>query len=162
PDEGVLIGILRSIALFSVCNHFSNCFDEAKETLMQDFRERQLREDYFSCFDITPKLVFLPEIIQNWEKKVTRRIVDYIDWSPRNLHLKNALLEDIEDVPVLDRSVHGAALGQARAFSIYDMMSRSNGFESQHASFWLANMQLDGKMLADIRKQNPGKFTFSS
>ncbi|MGF1756464.1 hypothetical protein L4D76_00610 [Photobacterium sagamiensis] len=128
---------------------------------MQDFRKRELREEYFSCVDITPKLGVLPEIIQNWEKEVTRRIVDYIDWGPRNLHLKNALLEDIEDVPVLDRSLHGAALGQARAFSVYDMMDRSKGFESQHAPFWLANMQIDGKMLADIRKQDPGKFTFS-
>lgn len=161
PDEGVLLGILRGISQFVICNHFTNCFDEALDRVMTTFREKEQREDYFACADITYSMEFLPTVLEKWEKKLTQRIVEYIDWGPRTLHLKNALLEDINDVPVYDRSLHGAALGQARVFTIYDMMKKSNAFLNDQAPYWFAHMQMDGKILKSISARDPGKFILS-
>lgn len=161
PDEGVLLGILRGIGQFAICNHFTHCFDTALEQVMMELREQERREDYFACAEVTHSMEFLPGVLTTWEKKLTQKIIDYIEWSPRTLHLKNALEEDINDVPIYERGIHGAALGQGRIFTIYDMMSKSKAFNQEHAPYWFANMQMDGKILKGISRRHPGKFTLS-
>ncbi|UXI00016.1 HDOD domain-containing protein [Photobacterium sp. TY1-4] len=161
PDEGIFLGIVRSIGQFTICNHFTNCFDIALERVMMELREQERREDYFACAEITHSMEFLPEVLAKWEKKLTQKIIDYIEWTPRTLHLKNALEEDINDVPIYERGLHGAALGQGRVFTIYDMMSKSKAFSHDHAPYWFANMQMDGRILKSISSRNPGKFTLS-
>lgn len=161
PDEGVLLGMLRGISQFAICNHFTNCYDDALELVMTRFRENDQREEYFACADVSYSMEFLPTVLERWEKRLTQRIVDYIDWGPRNLHLKNALLEDINDVSIYDRSLHGVALGQARSYAIYDMMKKSNAFLTDQAPYWFAHMQMDGKILKSIGARNPGKFILS-
>ena len=128
PDEGVLLGMLRGISQFAICNHFTNCYDDALELVMTRFREMiSARSILHALMSATP-WNFCLLYSREWEKRLTQRIVDYIDWGPRNLHLKNALLEDINDVSVYERSLHGVALGQARSYAIYDMMKKSNAF----------------------------------
>jgi len=161
PDEGVLLGMVRGMSQFAICNHFTSCFDDALELVMTRFRENEQREDYFACADITYSMAFLPAILEKWEKRLTQRIVDYIDWGPRLLHLKNAIQEDLNDIPVYERSLHGVALGQAKVFTIYDMMKKSNAFLIDQAPYWFAYMQMDGKILKSISNRSPGKFILS-
>lgn len=162
PDEGVFIGIIRSMALFAACNHFSDSFEVAKENIIKEFRENKMRDEYFACAEIRPTLGFLPKVILKLEKKLTKRIIDYIDWDMRTVHLKNALLEDISGIPILERSLHGAALGQARAYAIYDLMSRTGAFEKEKAPYWMANMAINSDIFSSIRRREPGKFKFTS
>jgi len=161
PDEGVLIGTVRTLALYAICNYFSQMFEDSLVSVMQSFRDNDQMEEYFACSEVRPTLSVLPNVLFKLDKVLTKTIVDYIDWGARGQHLKNALLEDINDVPILDRSVHGVALAQARAFSIYDTMQKSNAFVGKHAPFWFANVQIDGASLKKVKSNSPGKLTLS-
>ena len=128
---------------------------------MKDFHDHGLREEYYACADVTPKLGFLPDVIDKMERKITRRLVDGMDWDQRTVHIKNALIEDLDNVPMLDRSVLGAALGQGRAFSIFDMMQKSHVFVKAHIPYWMAHFQMNLDTIESLKKRNPGKFEFN-
>ncbi|MDG3088317.1 HDOD domain-containing protein [Vibrio hannami] len=161
PDEGIFLGVIRSIAIFSVVNYFNQIFEDSLVEVMQNYREKEEMDEYFACSEVKPTMSVLPRAIYKLEKKLTRNIVEHIEWDQRVAHLRMALMEDLDDVPILERSVHAVALGQARAYSIYDLMQRSNAFVEKHKPFWFANVQLDGVALKEIEKSNPGRLTLS-
>lgn len=160
PDVGILLGMMRSIGQFVISNNFSASFDDALTIVMMDFRDRKMREEYFACADVTPKLSFLPSVIEKFEGIVTKKIIETFDWDMNTIHIKNALLEDIDNVPILDRSVLGAALAQGKAFTIFDMMEKSNAFVGDHLPYWLAHNQISMGTIRNLRSRNPGKFEF--
>ncbi|WP_375750177.1 HDOD domain-containing protein [Vibrio sp. HN007] len=161
PDEGVLIGVIRTIAVFSIANYFNQVFEDALVEVMKSYREKEEMDEYFACSEVKPTLSILPRVIYKLEKTLTRNVVDSIEWDQRVFHLRAALLEDLDDEPILERSLHGVALGQARTYSIYDIMQRSNAFVEKHKPFWFANVQLDGVALKEIEASNPGRLTLS-
>lgn len=161
PDEGILLGVIRSIAMFAISNYFGQMFEDALIAVMQSYRSKDRMEEYFACSEIKPPLSVLPRVIYKLEKQLTRKIVEHIDWDPRAMHLKTALLEDLDGVPILDRSLHSAALAQGRAFAIYDNMERSNAFIAKHKPFWFAHVQMDGSTLNQLKNSNPGRMTLS-
>ena len=162
PDEGVLLGVLRGLGQFAICNHFTHAFEDALVSVMQTFREKEQMDDYFACADIKPSLSFLPAVIEAWEKPITKRIIEHMDWSANVLHLKIALEEDLNNVPVHARSKHGAALGQARTYAIFDTMARSNAFLNDDTGYWFANMRMDNDMIKMAKMSQPGKFTLAT
>lgn len=162
PDEGVLLGVLRGVGQFAICNHFTHAFEDALVLMMQTFRKRRQMDDYFACADIKPSLSFLPSVIEAWEKQITRKIIEHMDWSNNVRHLKIALEEDLNNVPVHERSKHGAALGQARSYAIFDTMARSNAFISDDTGYWFANMRMDSDMIKMAKMSQPGKFTLAT
>ncbi len=161
PDEGVLIGTVRSLAQFSACNYFSQIFEDALVSVMQECRDNEDMESYFACSEVKPTLSVLPSVIYKLDRQLTAKIVEHIKWEPHSVHLKNAISEDLADTPILQRSLHGAALAQARAFAIYDLMDRSSAFVTKHTPYWFANVQMDGALVKKLRSCNPGKLTLS-
>ncbi|NUW67382.1 HDOD domain-containing protein [Vibrio coralliilyticus] len=162
PEQGVAIGILRTISQFAIVNNFPMMFEDALVERMQFYRDKNLREEYYACAEIKPIMSILPDVIIGLEKSLTRKVVEFIDWSPTNVHLKNALLEDLEDTPMLERSTYGVALAQAQAYSIYDALERSNVFVEKHKPFWFANVQMPPDALKAIRSSHPGRIELSS
>ncbi|CAM2983646.1 HDOD domain-containing protein [Vibrio neptunius] len=162
PEQGVAIGILRTISQFAIVNNFPMMFEDALIERMQFYRDKNRREEYYACTEIKPTMSILPEVIISLEKSLTRKVVEFIDWSPTNVHLKNALLEDLEETPMLDRSPYGVALAQAQAYSIYDALERSHVFVDKHKPFWFANVQMPPDALKAIRNSHPGRIELSS
>jgi hypothetical protein len=161
PDEGVLLGVIRSIAQIGISNYFTQIYEDALLEVMQECRESEDMESYFACSEVKPTLAVLPNVIYKLDRLLSERIVAHIDWDPRVMHLRTALLEDITDTPIIERSLHGVALGQARAFTIYDILNRSSAFVQKHTPYWFANVQLDGDTLRRLTNSNPGKLTLS-
>jgi hypothetical protein len=161
PDEGVLIGIVRTLSYYAVCNYFSQVFEDALLQVMAEYRENEQMNEYFACGEVKPTLSVLPRVFAKVDRALTKRIVEHIEWDPKVVHLKNALLEDIAETPILERSLHGVALGQAKAFSIYETMNKTNAFVDKHAPYWFAHVQLDGVALRRIQDKGPGRMTLS-
>ncbi|NQZ90813.1 MAG: HDOD domain-containing protein [Moritella sp.] len=160
PDVGVLLGMMRSIGLFIISNNFTSSFNDALTLVMIDYKEKKMRDEYFSCADVTPKLEYMPSIIDKFEGIVTKRIIETFDWDMNTIHIKKALLEDIDNVPILDRSILGVALAQGKAFTVFDMMQKSNVFDKNHLPYWLAHHQIEMSTFTNLRSRNPGKFEF--
>ncbi len=161
PDQGMAIGVLRTMAHFAIANHFPQMFEDAMIEKMQHYRESNRREEYYACSEIKPTLGVLPDVIFELEKSLTRKVVESIEWSPFNIPMRNALLEDIDEVPILDRSDLGKALAQGVAYAIYDAMDRSGVFVDKHKPFWFANVQMPPDALKKIRESHPGKVDLS-
>ncbi|WP_337588548.1 HDOD domain-containing protein [Vibrio mexicanus] len=157
PDEGIAIGILRTLYQFGVVNHFSQLFEDALVEKMQQYRAEHRREEYYACAEVQPTFSVLPNVLVKLEHKLTEKLVEHIEWSGTNLHLKNALIEDIEKQPVLERTPHGVALAQARAYSIFDCLDRSNVFVEKHKPFWFAHVQMPPQDLERLKQLKPGK-----
>ncbi|WP_413284633.1 HDOD domain-containing protein [Vibrio sp. MA40-2] len=161
PDEGVLLGVIRSLSQIAICNYFSQIFEDALVSVMKECRESDDMESYFACSEIKPTLSILPNVIYKMDRLLTNKIVEHIEWDPKVAHLRSALLEDASDKPILERSLHGVALGQGRSFAIYDMLEKSSVFIEKHTPYWFANVQLDAKSLRSIKNSSPGKLTLS-
>ncbi|MBW3697019.1 hypothetical protein EK599_15060 [Vibrio sp. T187] len=161
PDVGILLGTLRVMPLFLICNHFSQVFEDALVYTMTKYREADKREEYYACSEVAPNLVFLPNVIKRVERQLVRKLIEHIEWDVNSSYIKQALLEDIDDISILERSEYGAALGQARAYSIFDGLKRSNAFLDKHKPYWFAKVQMSGAALSEVREQMPGKLTLS-
>lgn len=161
PAEGMVLGMVRNIGKYVVHNIFARTFEEALQVKMIYYRENGHMEEYYSCADISPKTGILPDMMDKWGDQLTLRIVNGIDWN-RSLHLKQALIDDIENKPVLDRSIHGIALSQASAFSMFYLMNKSNAFLKEHHSGLFVNSLLSKEDYHGINKRTPARIDLSS
>ncbi|MGR5131803.1 HDOD domain-containing protein [Vibrio alfacsensis] len=161
PDAGVLIGVLRSLGSFVIINHFTPIFEDALIEVMLSYRNSNRREEYYACADIKAHTACLPKVLHKLEAKVTLDLLESFDWPANSSYIKTALLEDLDQIPVAQRSDYGAALAQARAYAIYDGLARSELFYERHKPFWFANVQISGEALKAIRANAPGKMTLA-
>ncbi|KJY82428.1 hypothetical protein TW81_13530 [Vibrio galatheae] len=157
PQQGILLGVLRTISHFAIVNHFSLLFEDAQVNKMQWYRENNLREEYYACGEVTPDLSVLPKVIHKLEAELTRKVIESIEWTPFTVPIKVALEEDLDGIPVLERSDAGIALAQAQAYAMFDMLDRSNAFVEKHKPFWFANVQMPPDALQTIRDMHPGR-----
>lgn len=155
PDEAFAIGIIRNIGHFIILNYFSQTFEKTMEEMITYYRDNGMREEYYACADITPKLRFLPKMFFELSDSLTRRIVEKIEWGHKT-HLRHALLEDIDNVPVTERSVHGVALMQGRYYSIFNLMNASKVFQKPYATVFFADCLLSKNDQREISESNPG------
>lgn len=161
-DQGIILGVLRSIGLFSIVNRFSQVFEDSLVAKMQEYREQDRRNEYYACADVKPELSILPQLILRLEKSITRKVVDSIEWSPTNIHLKNALLEDLDDVPVVERGEYGAALAQAQVFSMYDALERSKVFVEKQKLFLFSYVQMPADSLNVLCNLSLGRISLNT
>jgi len=162
PEQGVLLGVLRTISHFAVVNHFTQMYEDALVEKMRFYRENHMRDEYYACADVTPNLSIIPKLIVKLEKILTHKIIDSLEWTPQTAHLKVALQEDLAETPILERSEAGIALGQAQAYAIFDGLERSDVFVEKHKPYWFANVQMSGESIQSIRAKQPGKVELNS
>ena len=162
PDAGILLGVLRTLPLFVICNHFSATFEDALVKTMLGYRDASDKHDeYYACTEVIPNTQFLESMIEILDTKLLKKLVDYIDWSPNNQFIKRALLEEVHDIPVLERSVYGAALSQGRKFSIFEALENSELFNIKHRPYWFSTVQMSVATMEQMQVRIPGKLTTS-
>ncbi|EGA69596.1 hypothetical protein VISI1226_13778 [Vibrio sinaloensis DSM 21326] len=162
PEQGILLGVLRTICHFAIVNQFPQLFEDALIEKMRFYRENNFRNEYYACAEVKPNMNILPKLLVTLEKDLTRKIVEEIEWSASTIHLKNALLDDIEERPILERSEYGQALAQGQAYSMFDNLDRSSAFVDKHKPFWFAHVQMPADALKHIREKQPGKISLES
>ncbi|UTT84762.1 hypothetical protein LZI70_00205 [Vibrio pelagius] len=162
PDVGVLLGTLRVIPMFLVCNHFSQTFEDALVQTMLSYREASDRHnEYYACAEVLPDTSFLEKIFSSMEKRLLSKLIEHIDWSPNTAYIKQALVEEVDGVDVSERSVYGAALAQAHAFSIFEALNNSELFNLKHRPYWFSQVQMSGLAIAQMKSRVPGQLTDS-
>ncbi|PMH25283.1 hypothetical protein BCU71_25375 [Vibrio lentus] len=160
PDAGILLGVLRTLPLFVICNHFSATFEDALVKTMLGYRDASDKHDeYYACTEVIPNTQFLESMIEILDTKLLKKLVDYIDWSPNNQFIKRAILEEVHDIPVLERSVYGAALSQGRKFSIFEALENSELFNIKHRPYWFSTVQMSVATMEEMQARIPGKLT---
>ncbi len=78
---------------------------------------------------------------------------------PSNQFIKRALLEEVNDVPVLERTIYGAALAQGRKYSMFEALDNSNLFNIKHRPYWFSTVQMSTPTIERIQSRVPGKLT---
>lgn len=160
PNVGILLGVLRVLPLFLICNHFSSIFEDALVKTMLGYREASDKHDeYYACTEILPNTQFLETMIDQLDLKLLKNFVEFIDWSPGNQFIKEALLEEVDDIPVLERTVYGAALAQGRKFSIFEALDNSELFNFKHRPYWFSTVQMSITTIEQMQDRVPGKLT---
>lgn len=154
--EGMVIGAFRHLGRFAINNLFTKISEDALIQVSQEYREAGQMPEYYACAEITPKPGILVDVFEKWADRLTRDMVERSNWG-RSLHLKKAIIEDLDGVDVLDRGLHGVALGQGNTFAIHHLMSQSNSFIAAHDVGFFANMLFDPLDYQVIKKQKPGK-----
>ncbi len=160
PNVGILLGVLRVLPLFLICNHFSSIFEDALVKTMLGYREASDKHDeYYACTEILPNTQFLETMVDQLDLKLLKNFVEFIDWSPGNQFIKEALLEEVNDIPVLERTVYGAALAQGRKFSIFEALDNSELFNVKHRPYWFSTVQMSITTIEQMQSRVPGKLT---
>ncbi|MBB1462132.1 hypothetical protein H5300_02110 [Vibrio sp. SG41-7] len=160
PNVGILLGVLRVLPLFLICNHFSSIFEDALVKTMLGYREASDKYDeYYACTEILPNTQFLETMVDQLDLKLLKNFVEFIDWSPGNQFIKEALLEEVNDTPVLERTVYGAALAQGRKFSIFEALDNSELFNVKHRPYWFSTVQMSITTIEQMQSRVPGKLT---
>ncbi|MGF1883668.1 hypothetical protein [Vibrio splendidus] len=160
PNVGILLGVLRVLPLFLICNHFSSTFEDALVKTMLGYREASDKHDeYYACTEVIPNTQFLEVMVEKLELKLLKNLVEFVDWSPSNLFIKRALLEEVNDIPVLERTVYGAALAQGRKFSIFEALDNSELFNVKHRPYWFSTVQMSITTIEQMQGRVPGQLT---
>ena len=159
-NVGILLGVLRVLLLFLICNHFSSTFEDALVKTLLGYREASDKHDeYYACTEVIPNTQFLEVMVEKLELKLLKNLVEFVDWSPSNLFIKRALLEEVNDIPVLERTVYGAALAQGRKFSIFEALDNSELFNFKHRPYWFSTVQMSITTIEQMQDRVPGKLT---
>ncbi|MGF1746424.1 hypothetical protein [Vibrio minamisatsumaniensis] len=160
PDVGILLGVLRVLPLFLICNHFTSTFEDALVKTMLGYRDASDRHDeYYACTEVLPNTKFLEAMVEQLELKLLERLIEFIDWTPSNQYIKLALFEEINDIPALERTVYGTALAQGRKFSIFEALDNSGLFNVKHIPYWFSAVQISTPTVSKLRSRVPGKLT---
>lgn len=160
PNVGILLGVLRVLPLFLICNHFSSTFEDALVKTMIGYRDASDKHDeYYACTEILPNTQFLESMVEQLELKLLKKLVEFIDWSPNNQFIKRALLEEVNDIPVLERTIYGAALAQGRKFSIFEALDNSELFNVKHRPYWFSTVQMSLATIEKMQDRVLGKLT---
>ncbi|WP_061017905.1 hypothetical protein [Vibrio splendidus] len=160
PNVGILLGVLRILPLFVICNHFSSIFEDALVKTMLGYRDASDKHDeYYACAEVLPNTQFLETMVEKLELKLLKNLVEFVDWSPSNQFIKRALLEEVNDTPVLERTVYGAALAQGRKFSIFEALDNSELFNVKHRPYWFSTVQMSITTIEQMQDRVPGKLT---
>lgn len=162
PEQGLLLGVLLSLGAFSVVNQYPRFFEEALMTKMQQYRESNARDKYYACADVALDVSRLPHVLASLAIPLTKHIVKTLHWTMATQSLKVALEEELNQVPVLERSLLGVALAQGHAFSIYEALESSGVFIEKHKPFWFANVQLSAKDLSILSNAHLGRLELLS
>ncbi|WP_391857090.1 HDOD domain-containing protein [Vibrio cidicii] len=162
PEQGLLLGVLLSLGTFAVANQYPRFFEEALISRMQQYREANERDKYYACADVTLDLSRLPRLLATLSDSVTKHIIEALPWTLATQPIKVALEEELNKVPVLERSLFGVALAQGNAFSIYDALESSRVFVDKHKPFWFANVQLSAKDLSKLSHAQLGRLELLS
>ena len=158
PDVGILLGTLRILPMFLVCNHFSQTFEDALVQTMLSYREASDKHnEYYACTEVLPDTSFLEKVFSSMEMTLLNKLIEHIDWSPNTTYIKQALVEEVDGVNVSDRSVYGAALAQAHAFSIFESLNNSELFNLKHRPYWFSQVQMSGLAIAQMKSRVPGQ-----
>jgi len=157
PEQGILLGTIRQLGLLVIVNHFKLAFEDSLLQVMKEYRDHNQMLEYFSCSAIKLPFGILPKLLQKHEKHVVKRLISHIDWGIENVHLQEALREDLNDISVENRSEFGVALAQARAFSIFDSMDKNKLFPTKFSRHWFTNVRLSGPALSNIQKKSTSK-----
>ncbi|MEZ8545953.1 hypothetical protein AB6D12_00515 [Vibrio cyclitrophicus] len=129
---------------------------------MQQYRESNERDKYYACTDVTFDLSRLPSLLVTLSNRLTKHILETLPWSLSTLPLKVALEEELNQVPVLARSLFGVALAQGNAFALYDALESSRVFIEKHKPFLFANVQLSAKDLSVLSNAHLGRLELLS
>lgn len=160
PNVGILLGVLRVLPLFLICNHFSSTFEDALVKTMIGYRDASDKHDeYYACTEILPNTQFLESMVEQLELNLLKKLVEFIDWSPNNQFIKRALLEEVNDIPVLERTIYGAALAQGRKFSIFEALDNSELFNVKHRPYWFSTVQMSLATIEKMQDRVLGKLT---
>ncbi|UPR50813.1 hypothetical protein ITG09_08740 [Vibrio cyclitrophicus] len=160
PNVGILLGVLRVLPLFLICNHFSSTFEDALVKTMLGYREASDKHDeYYACTEVMPNTQFLEAMVEQLELKLLKNLVEFIDWSPGNQFIKKALLEEVNDIPVLERTVYGAALAQGRKYSVFEALDNSELFDVKHRPYWFSTVQMSIATIEQMQDKVLGKLT---
>ncbi|WP_261884398.1 hypothetical protein [Vibrio pomeroyi] len=160
PNVGILLGVLRVLPLFLICNHFSSTFEDALVKTMIGYRDASDKHDeYYACTEILPNTQFLESMVEQLELKLLKKLVEFIDWSPSNQFIKRALLEEVNDIPVLERTIYGAALAQGRKFSMFEALDNSELFNVKHRPYWFSTVQMSLATIKKMQDRVLGKLT---
>ncbi|MCG6399792.1 HDOD domain-containing protein [Vibrio fluvialis] len=157
PEQGLLLGVLHSLGMFTVVNQYPSFFKEALASKMQQYREQHKREEYYACAEVTLDMSVLPNLLTSLSQPLTRNILDYLSWAPSNQPIRIAIEEELNNVPILERSLLGIALAQGSAFSIYDSLERSKVFIDKHKPFWFARVQMSAKDVSFLGQSHTGR-----
>ncbi|MCG9631014.1 hypothetical protein [Vibrio sp. Isolate30] len=162
PDVGILLGTLRILPMFLVCNHFSQTFEDALVQTMLSYRgASDKHNEYYACAEVLPNTSFLEKVFSSMEMTLLNKLIEHIDWSPNTTYIKQALVEEVDGVNVSERSVYGAALAQAHAFSIFEALNHSELFNLKHRPYWFSQVQMSGLAIAQMKSRVPGQLTNS-
>jgi hypothetical protein len=148
--------------MFAVANQYPRFFEEALISRMQQYREANERDKYYACADVTLDLSRLPRLLATLSDSVTKHIIEALPWTLATQPIKVAIEEELNKVPVLERSLFGVALAQGNAFSIYDALESSRVFIDKHKPFWFANVQLSAKDLSKLSHAQLGRLELLS
>lgn len=162
PEQGFILGVLMSLGSFAIVNQYPRFFEEALIAKMQQYRESNERDKYYACTDITFDLSRLPSLLVTLSNRLTKHILETLSWSLSTQPLKVALEEELNQVPVLARSLCGVALAQGNAFALYDALESSRVFIEKHKPFWFANVQLSVKDLSVLSDAHLGRLELLS
>lgn len=121
-----------------------------------------MRDKYYACADVSLDLSRLPRLLATLATPLTKHIVKTLHWTLATQPLKVALEEELNHVPVLERSLLGIALAQGHAFSIYEALESSGVFIEKHKPFWFANVQLSAKDLSILSNAHLGRLKLLS
>ncbi len=116
-------------------------------------------DEYYACTEILPNTQFLESMVEQLELKLLKKLVEFIDWSPSNQFIKRALLEEVNDIPVLERTIYGAALAQGRKFSIFEALDNSELFNVKHRPYWFSTVQMSLATIEKMQDRVLGKLT---
>lgn len=162
PEQGLFLGVLLSLGAFSVVNQYPRFFEEALIIKMQQYRESNARDKYYACADVALDVSRLPHVLASLAIPLTKHIVKTLHWTMATQPLKVALEEELNQVPVLERSLLGVALAQGHAFSIYEALESSGVFIEKHKPFWFANVQLSANDLSTLTNAHLGRLELLS
>lgn len=153
PMLGYISAFVSTLGVIAVYHQFYLSFEEVKFQKLEYYAEKKQFKIYDAIFVSEPDESVMSEMLIEFSATLPVKILEKLDLNifPE---VKNAIIEDANEIPIEERSLLGKTLKQSISYSKFELLRRAKFFSKDHLEPFLSNAGLNREEMKDLISKN--------
>lgn len=153
PMMGYIVAFVSSLGVIAIYHQFYISLEEVKLKKLEDASKNKKFDIYDAIFSSEPDEAVMSEMLIEFSATLPVQILEKLNWNifPE---IRNAIIEESNEVPLDERSDMGKVLRQSISYSKFELLRRAKFFSKDHVEPFLESGGLTRETMKSLISQN--------